>query len=441
MPHILIIGGGFSGTMLAYHLVAQAQENLSVTLVERSDHGARGLAYSTPDKGHLLNVRANQMGVFAEDKAHFWRWVQTTHPELEGREHDFLSRRLYGEYLEHLLQQAMAVAAEKNISFLRMRGEITEITQTAQGLRAVRADGQVIQADRVVLATGNHGPKHILENRDGCEAYSADPFEALRDDRLLAHANLLLLGTGLTMVDVVSSLHRKGYQGKILALSRHGWLPQPHSDAPHPPATAITSQPLSHMLRALRGEDWRQKIDGLRAHTTAYWQAMDEATQRRFVRHAASLWSVHRHRMPPQSSQMLTELQSKGQLQLLAGRIQKSAFSQEGAEVRWQPRYQEPSKTMQVGHIVNCVGPEHDIRKNSSALFKQLQSTGAIIPHPYGGMRQASDGSVAGALEGRLYALGPLWVGEKLESIAVPELRVQAEQLAALFHNNINFVG
>src|ERR1700680_3164424 len=74
--HVVIVGGGASGVLLACHLLRSLSENIRVTLIERNPAIGRGIAYSTVDPAHLLNVRAANMSAFADDPDHFWQWLQ-----------------------------------------------------------------------------------------------------------------------------------------------------------------------------------------------------------------------------------------------------------------------------------------------------------------------------------------------------------------------------
>ena len=63
MPTSLIVGGGFSGTMMAAQL---ARRGLRVALVEGAGRAGQGTAYSTRDEVHLLNVPAAKMSAWPE---------------------------------------------------------------------------------------------------------------------------------------------------------------------------------------------------------------------------------------------------------------------------------------------------------------------------------------------------------------------------------------
>jgi uncharacterized NAD(P)/FAD-binding protein YdhS len=64
---VAVIGAGFSGTMVAVHLLRQTDSQPTVGLIERSSDFARGLAYRTRDLSHRLNVPAAKMGAFPDD--------------------------------------------------------------------------------------------------------------------------------------------------------------------------------------------------------------------------------------------------------------------------------------------------------------------------------------------------------------------------------------
>jgi len=66
---VIIIGGGASGTLLGCQLLKGAAPKLRVTLIERREDVGRGVAYSTSNPAHLLNVPAVQLTAVMADGA------------------------------------------------------------------------------------------------------------------------------------------------------------------------------------------------------------------------------------------------------------------------------------------------------------------------------------------------------------------------------------
>src|SRR6185295_14704191 len=108
---VAIIGAGFSGSMLAIHLVS-AQDAPAVALIERNRSFGPGIAYGAAAPEHLLNVPAGKMGAFPDKPDDFLRWVHAN-PEIAESFNvkaavatDFLPRGLYGRYLKSLVAEA-----------------------------------------------------------------------------------------------------------------------------------------------------------------------------------------------------------------------------------------------------------------------------------------------------------------------------------------------
>lgn len=455
---VVVVGGGLSGSLCALHLLLAARP-VEVTCLDRVAGFARGLAYGTACPAHLLNVPAGRMSALPERPGDLCAWAATQ--GLPAGEGAFLPRMRYGDYLAARLSEAQAAAAP-GTQLRRTSAEAVHV-QAAQGsgapLRVDLADGRVLGADHVVLATGNLAPSDPLAAAgvggaggaaggaalDGAR-YARDPWHASALEGLGAHDEVLLLGTGLTAVDLLLALRAQGVPARVHALSRHGWLPQ----AQH--AAGGASRPLEardlplhmatprHLLRALRraacahaaaGGDWRDVIGALRPHTPALWQALGLRGQAQFLRHLRTLWDVHRHRLPGGVEGLLAAERARGGLVLHAGRVRSVAPCAQGVRVHVAPRGGGPPAVLEVARIINATGPSPDLRRTHDPLLASLARAGALEPHPLGlGLCCDAQGAVAGTLRGRLWALGSLRMGLLWESTAAPELRVQARDLA-----------
>jgi uncharacterized NAD(P)/FAD-binding protein YdhS len=217
--HVVIVGGGASGVLLACHLLRGLSKNLRVTLIEKNPAIGRGIAYGTADPAHLLNVRAANMSAFADDPDHFWQWLQAN--SLAAADSDqfcFVPRQIYGRYIESLLD---GLSGGKNRQLCIVQGECVAVAPAPSGATARLRDGSSISAQVVVLATGNETCQTHVSNN-----LYANPWEA--PTRIPQDGHVLILGTGLTMVDYVQSLLHGGHKGPITAISRRGLLPKPH---------------------------------------------------------------------------------------------------------------------------------------------------------------------------------------------------------------------
>lgn len=435
--HIAIVGGGFSGTLLAINLLRH--DGPRATLIER-DPGrlARGVAYSARESVHLLNVRAANMSALPDDADHFVRWLERN---KLGTAANFVSRAVYGRYLGELLTEAGARFPGK----LTVReGETVGLSETAEGVLLRLDDGQEIAADVAVLAPGNlppHVPAEIARARLDPDRFAADPWTSDPAKGLDDADTVLLLGTGLTAVDAALSLDASGFGGRIVALSRRGLLPRVHATvgAPEelPERPASTAVELLRFVRQrVRQQDWRLAIDELRPHTSGIWRAASQAERRRFLRHLRPWWDVHRHRLAPEVAARIETLRAAGRFEVVAGKLVEVAAQGEDVAICWRPRGDDRIRDMIVRRIVNCTGPAADLERSGDPLLASLAKARLIRPDALhlgidvDGRQQAigADGTARPSIR----VIGPMTRSGDWEMTAVPDLRRQAWDLARL---------
>jgi uncharacterized NAD(P)/FAD-binding protein YdhS len=429
---IAIVGAGFSGTLLMINLLRLGAR---VVLVERSrEMLARGLAYGTRRPEHLLNVRAANMSAFPDDPNHFLRWMGFSDAEQANR---FVPRLAYGQYLRELMMAAIAAAPDR----VWIKEQEAVAIEDEGGLPVLRLDsGEVVKARGVVLALGNFPPTPIPELADlPSELVLGDPWTGDGLQALAGLESVLLLGTGLTAVDVALSLDRAGYRGRIIALSRRGLTSRAHAatgpDVGAVPRPIERGSWLLHRLRQRAREvGWRHAVDELRPHTQSLWRLHDFAAQTRFLRHARPWWDVHRHRLAPAVADRVDALQAEGRLSFVAGRIVEAGAEDGGARITLRRRGQEATETLSVDRIINCTGPEGDITRAAPPLLAGLLVAGRARPDAHRlGLEVDHIGRVvdaAGHRQERLLAVGPITRGEAWETIAVPDIRRQVWDLA-----------
>jgi uncharacterized NAD(P)/FAD-binding protein YdhS len=271
------------------------------------------------------------------------------------------------------------------------------------------------------------------------DRYIANPWaseaEAAVADLAATGGTALLVGTGLTMVDLALSLDAAGYRGRAVAISRRGQVPRSHADFEPAPVEygEIPSGRLGDLWRWLRRRSaevgWRAAVDSLRPHSHALWQSLDAEQQRRFLRHARAWWDVHRHRIAPEVGQTIARMVAEGRLQVLAGRIVASERDGDELQVTIRKRSASTPQTMQFDYAFNCTGPLHAIGRTKNPLLRSLLDAGQVRPDHLGIGLEVDQRSRAKPGE-RLWALGPLTKGRYWEIIAVPDIREQAAAVA-----------
>ncbi len=438
LSRIAIVGAGFSGSLFAINLVRH--DGPDALLIERGEAFGRGVAYATGNADHLLNVRAANMSALPDAPAHFADWL-AAHSDTPATA--FVPRATYGRYLGDLLA---ATAGDAGTRLVKRRGEVVAIEPDSYGVSVVFADGMRERADAAVLATGNlppHAPPGIDPEMLG-DRYFGDPWHPQATRGLDDRETVLLLGTGLTMVDVALALDGAGFRGRLVALSRRGLLPRAHAESKpgklseHPPAS-ITA--LLHEVRARADAiGWRGAIDELRPFTQELWRRAPDADRARFLRHLRPWWDVHRHRLAPEVAARMEALIASGRLEIYAGK----PVASEADAVRWRPRGSDTAERLPVSRVINCTGPAGDAERSHDPLLRQLLADGLARPDAFGlGLDVDADSRLVGRdgeAHRRLYALGPVTRGAQWEITAVPDIRAQVWHLARRV-SNAHWVG
>lgn len=450
-PTVVIVGAGFSGAATAVQLLRQARSPLRVLLLNESGRMARGLAYGTDSAEHLLNVPAGNMSALADEPEHFLRYCQWV--DARWRAGDFVPRRLYGAYLESLLAAAESSAGPARLK--RVVGRALRVQAPgADGRATVWLDGgEALHAEQVVLAFGHVAPEHplpeALRARLGT-AYVGDPWRQPTAAALRGDERVLLVGAGLTALDLLVSLDRAGHRGPVVMLSRRGLAPQPHRpqrERPaHPDIDGLHTRmgpTLRGQLRALRaaigaavaaGDDWRDWIGALRPHMPRWWRSLSEAERRRFVRHLQPHWDTLRHRCAPEAHAVFERWRAQGRLELIAGRVVDVAPADAGFQVAVRPRGRSQLRQLAVERVVNCTAPSGRLAASPSPLIASLCADGLVVPDALALGLAVDDALRVVGRDGRpsgwLSYVGPLLKARDWEATAVPELRRHAAALA-----------
>jgi uncharacterized NAD(P)/FAD-binding protein YdhS len=449
---VAIVGGGASGTLAAIALLQSAalwRYPLRIVMIDRYGRHGLGQAYSTANPEHLLNSPADQMSAVADDPKHLIRWADAHGVDPRG----FMRRRDYGRYLRHTLADAAWDAASV-ASFRSVTGEVVAIRPDGAGLRLLTgADGE-IQADVAFLATGSLAPEFPFEV-PASQRIIADPWApgALecfgRDSRVGgSNGDVLIVGTGLTALDLVLTVAGHSADATVHAVSRHGLLPRPHLEERTAeevvrlpefaagPDGARLSDVAAFVRRAVAADGcaWQEVMDALRARVPELWHSMPVSDQRVFLSRLARFWEVHRHRVPQATGERIAALRRSGRLVVHRGRVKSVVEAGDGLRVRMTMG--GGVADFAVGWLLNGTGQGTDAARTADPLLRDLFDSGLARPDPLGlGVDAGADGAVldrAGASSQALYALGPPLRGLWYETTAVPEIREQAVRLSEI---------
>ena len=442
--------------MTAYHLVRNADRPLTIHLINERATFGKGAAYSTASAKHLLNVPAARMSALDDRPNHFLDWAHEQpayrgiNKELLGR--TFLPRQLFGTYIASLWNDACA--------HKRTDTQLDLIHDTAVDIASL-ADGNFhitfkhpapITAHQIVLATGNEAPSNPPIPNSGfyqSAAYIKNPWLTDVTTRLPTTQDVLIIGNGLTTVDLIITLMDAKFAGTIHTLSPSGFgvLPHRHShlryddylDELGGSFQLETMRALAHKhAQALRdiGIAIDPLVDSLRSSTQTIWQSWSRAERETFLRELKSQWSKIRHRLAPQLHDYVQALRLKGRLVVHKARLIDIDADASAATVRYQQTQGDaaPIESLAVGLVINCTGPHTDITRSEDPLLQSLVTKGMIRPDPLRlGMDTTEHWTLLdahGVENPRLHTLGGNLRGLLWETIAIPELKTQAQQLA-----------
>jgi uncharacterized NAD(P)/FAD-binding protein YdhS len=450
--HVAVIGGGFSGTLAAVNLARLSPGPLRITLVNHGAPPGRGVAYGTRRPEHLLNVAARNMSAFPDHPNHLLEWLRTRTefagvPEADLRE-TYLPRRVYGDYVRNLLHHhARPLDPRSRVEFTLLDDEVFDVETAGDGARLHFASGTTLDADQVILATGNETPADLPGSDTVAthDAWCANPWMDW-ETRIPAAGDILLLGTGLTTIDAIVTLLSLNWPGTIHAVSRNGLLPQSHfkgvDDPLFPPAGVdLAALGLAGLVRLLEEHCARLRaaglnpamvVDKMRPHTQRVWQAFTDAERREFINRHAARWNVLRHRIAPSIHRQVTDAIDAGRLKITRAAVVgvKPLGEKIGVELR---AADGTVSTMEAALAINCTGPHTPFTMTRSPLLQNLLRRGLVQPDSMDmGVRIDADFTVA-TPAGRspfLCAIGPLLRGTLWETVAVPELRGQALRVA-----------
>ena len=443
---IAIVGGGFSGTLLAIQLLRMGlAKSDSVVLIERNPRMGPGLAYSVEDECCLLNVPAGNMSALADDPEHFIRYCQAIDSAVTPS--SFVPRRLYGRYIEDLLKDTEMDYPDQ---LIRVRGEVIDLEPISEDQYRIDIDDKThINVKKVVLALGHFSSQSLPEMNSIPSHFIYEPWGVDGFKNIPTQFPVAILGTGHTAIDAVLRLQKQKANTKTILISRRGFLPLSHRAASGPvdrvfPAWLSGINPsVRTYTRAMRaqikkqdsfGGDWRDIFNQIRAHTPALWQTLALKEKKRFLSKILPYWDVHRHRLAPHVGEQMNELGQRGIIRLVAGRIQSIQVHGELLNINYRDALSQTIQTLEVGAIINCIGPNYDLSKVGDLLIKALLRKKYVCQDPLKMGLELTDNyqlkNQNNQTQDNLFYVGPMLKARHWEAIAVPELRVHVQRLA-----------
>lgn len=443
-----IIGGGAAAaTVLSELLDRESSPALQLDWFTGGAAMARGVAYSTSSPRHLLNVRAASMSMFAGKPRGFLDFVQRADPTITGT--DFLPRHRYGDYLDAEVTGALERGRARGHHVNIIPFAADALVPETGGVTVVHGDSSH-RVDAAVLAIGAL-PSQPLSGVSAAALasgrYVVDPWAwlARADGLQQAPGNVVLVGMGLTAVDVILDLSERWPQARFTAFSRHGHFPEAHLPTVAWPADdgaelveAMREVPeLTRWMRLLRetidqpGSEWRAVVDGLRPYLPGLWSDLPPEQRARFLRHARWAWERVRHRMSPMASEAIVELVRSGRLQCRRARLH--AVEVDDAALQLTVARAGEQSTLPADLVIQTIGLDTDVLRSEHRLIRQLLTNAHIEADPLGlGVRADQHGRLLHEDQTwpNLFAIGSLLRGTLWESTAMPEIRQQARQLA-----------
>ena len=454
VTRIAIIGGGASGTLTAIQLMKKLTAPTVLYLFEKNAKALfRGAAYSSELEYEPLNVHAGKMSAFNHLPDHFFQWVRMRRDASVHRE-TFVSRRWYGDYLADLFNQTALRA--QHIQVETRHASVSNVsTSSISGSYLVEIENaENVEVDYVIFCNGNEHPQHIFSSEEQNVAgnrYMHNPWQNTLDG-ISSDEHILIVGTGLTMVDYVGSLYQRRHAGKIYCFSRNGYLPLSHADEiPFLFESSTEKKAFKEVFAEVRRNvaraekmqsNWQSVMDALRPKVTRIWRGMSVEEKSLFLKKFRSWWEIHRHRMPENSSKIIKQLKKEGQLEIISGTYRDLKEANPFLSFRFTEKKTGVEKTILLNRIINCTGPSGDYTKCKNVLINNLLVNGKMQQDALKlGIETGIRGEIIcsnGVIQKNWFAVGPLRKASEWESTAIREIRTQAESVATLVADLVN---
>jgi uncharacterized NAD(P)/FAD-binding protein YdhS len=427
---VAVVGGGLSATAIAASFAARANPGFRAIFFNRSDLGP-GTAYAPQSASLLMNGPVRAMSAVPGDDRHLARYL------VDEGDDALICRSRYGAYLRATSANALAAHA----GLTHERTDIVDLERTQAGYDLAGENGRRYSARNVVLAIGNLPPNDWFLPAGVREhpGYCGDPWTAD-----IAHfdtnSDVIVIGSRLTAMDSIALLDERAFRGRVHVVSRHGLLPHVEDTSIRGVDAATlnldSSTPYS-LLKSVRAAvahhpgDWRAIVEALRPVTTAVWSGWSERDRKRFLRHLQSMWAIHRYRVPAATYAAFARMNAENRIRLHRGRIVDGRADRAG--ITLTVRHGNTSSELHAAYVVNCTGPNSDLRSAANPLVRSAIARGLVRPDS---LRLGVDATTGyrvldanGIAQPHLFAIGPLLRGLWYETTAVNEIRTHAHAI------------
>ncbi len=452
VPVVAIIGGGFTGAAIARELDRRLPlpALAHVVVIEPRAALGAGLAYATDDPACRINVPSSKMSIDPSEPNQFEEWLirsgeAAADPQSllpDGRR--FPRRAAFGRYIAEALAPALAAGR-----IVHRRARATRVDLNGRGYRVQLSDRSTLDADVLVIATTHPAPAVppvFAAALGGDPRLITDATQHGALDSVATDERVLVVGTGLTMADVVASLDAAGHRGPIIAFSRRGQLPASHPSViveafgDFKQVASTTASALVRRIRAAVREADRQGIppqavfDTLRAQGRAIWRALPSSERRRTVRHLRVFWDARRFRIAPQVHDVLEARRRRNLFRVLAGRVLEVRARGGDIKVSIATRSGRGLHHLAVDRVIIATGPAHGSLLENVPYLASLAEAGLVKPDEVGlGLATGLQGGAIGrdgSERDTLLIGGPLARGTFGELMGLPEVAQYAVDLA-----------
>jgi uncharacterized NAD(P)/FAD-binding protein YdhS len=444
---VLIIGGGFSGMMIAINLIMNEDDAL-ITIINDTYEPPLGAAYSTKNNVHLLNVPAGKMSAFANKPSDFIDWLKSKkeyrHLLTDSIENEFVSRTIYGAYLTDIFEN---YKSHPKINWIN--GTANDINITSEGYDIILKNNERYSGNILILASGNMLPSNPpIKNETFyySKNYFRNPWNDSFLNTISRNKPILIIGTGLTMIDCLLSLKSIQFKEKIYAISPRGYIPKSHTKVELYPDfySEIKGHTLLTIFKTVRKHikiaeekniPWQSVIDSLRPYVQDIWKSFADKEKLQFISHVRHIWGVARHRLPQHIHSEIEQLIKTGQLEIIGGRINNIIETNDNElNVEILLRKQKNNKTIKASCAINCTGPQTNYNEIENELYQNLIRKKIILPDTNRlGIKATTNYEVLkseNTAYKNMYAIGSLLRGVLWETTAIPELKQQAYDIA-----------